>query len=147
MGLIYDLLHRKKDRKLRNDTRYINLETLGYSKSDIDTEDFGLTFEKELDGYFCHIYLTQQKIVLTSFFELSDDLFKQKFQIIERLFDKYAWAGRNYLEDRISFKSLSTAEIDKKMKELISVLKTENFPPMPKDTIINLKKAELLKAK
>lgn len=140
MGIIYNLIHKKKDIALRNEQKYLDLINFGYLVSDLDNSGFGLTYEKYIDEYFCHIYLTQRKVVFTVFFELDEILFKEKFKTLEKLFDKYAWAGRDFLEDRISLKSLSTTGIDSKMKELIAVVKANNFPPLSKENINYFKK-------
>ncbi|WP_417265790.1 hypothetical protein [Brumimicrobium sp.] len=135
MSFFYNLIHKKKDIEFRRNSKYLNLSSFGYSISDLNALDFGVKFEKEIDGYYCHVYLTQQKIVLTVFFELSDDAFKEKFKVVERLFNKHSCAGRNFIENRIPFKNITTEEIDRKMNELVAVLKTESFPPMKRDMI------------
>ena len=126
----------KKTTEFLQNPHYINLSSLGYSIADIKTDDVGVKFEKEIDGYYCFVYLSNRKIVLTAFFNISDDVFKEKFKIIESLFNKYSWTGRNFIENRISFKNTTTEEIDIKMNELVSVLKTQGFPPMHKDLVI-----------
>ncbi len=149
MGAFYNLFHKDKDNQLRSSPIYLNLAKLNYSISDIPFYDdsHGTTFEKNIDDYFCHISIVKGELVFTVFFDLDDNAFKKILNtVIDKLFKKYTWCGRNFLEDRIKFNKFSdSASIDNKMKELIEVIKKESFPPLDKENVIILMNQELKK--